>query len=305
MEYYSSKFHYSLIRNRCKMKYSTKLLILLISLLFAFGCSEVQNDITPAPYTGVHPEGFGTPSSPDFHKFVFRNNDWGINLTECQQCHAADYSGGVTDVSCLGCHSQPAGPEACNTCHGVFANPDFIAPPNDLEDNSDIGSKGVGAHYSHVYNNSMSTNIGCFECHQQTTSEGKFVHTHISPPPAKMEFGEFTHPDSLAINPDSSGVPEYEFTDVTCSNTYCHGNFKFGNIEGNNNTVIWNSTTEIEAECGTCHGRIINDNLTPLPVGHFGSFGKTSCVNCHPSVVDADGEIIDKLKHINKQVDLQ
>jgi len=271
--------------------------LLVLSLLFVIGCSETKDEITPPPYIGVHPEGFGDASSPDFHKYVFANSDWSFNLTKCQSCHAADYNGGTVGVSCLGCHTQPAGPEACNTCHGVFANPNFIAPPNDLENNSDIGSKGVGAHYSHVYNNSMSTNIGCFECHQQTTSEGKFVHTHISPPPAKMEFGEFTHADSTFES------PEYDFTNITCANTYCHGAFKFGSIEGNNNIVTWNSTTEIEAECGTCHGRIINDNLTPLPVGHFGSFDKTSCANCHGSVVNSDGEIIDKLKHINKQPD--
>ena len=278
-----------------------KSIILLSSLLLLvfLGCTEIQDEITPPPYVGVHPEGFGTASSPDFHKFVFANSDWSFNLTECQKCHAADYNGGTVGVSCLGCHTQPAGPEACNTCHGVFANPDFIAPPNDLEDNSDIGSRGVGAHYSHVYNNSMSSNIGCFECHQQTTSEGKFVHTHIDPPPAKMEFGDFTHPDSLDLNPD------YNFTDVTCSNTYCHGNFKFGNIIGNNNTVTWNSTTEIEAECGTCHGEVDMDGnmVTPQPTGHFGAWTINQCVMCHSSVVDADGEIIDKLKHINKQAD--
>lgn len=288
------------------MKYNIKFIVytlFVISLLFAFGCSETKDDITTPPHVGVHPEGFGDASSPDFHKFAFANSDWSFNLTECQKCHAADYNGGTVGVSCLGCHTQSAGPEACNTCHGVFADPNFIAPPNDLEGNSDNGSRGVGAHYSHVYNNSMSSNFGCFECHQRVISEDKFVHAHISPPPAKMEFGEFTHADSLAINPDSLGQPEYNFTNLTCSNTYCHGNFKFGNIEGNNNIVTWNSTTEIEAECGSCHGQIIDESLTPLPTGHFGSFTKNQCVFCHSSVVNADGEIIDKLKHINKEKD--
>lgn len=293
------------------MKYTTALLIVLISLVFTIGCSDINDDITPPTDLTHHPEGFGDASSPDFHKYVFANNDWSFNLTKCQSCHAADYNGGTVGVSCLGCHTQPAGPEACNTCHGVFADPNYIAPPNDLEGNSDNGSRGVGAHYSHVYANSMSSNVGCFECHQQTLSDGEFVHTHISPPPAKMEFGEFTHSDSLGLD------PEYDFMDVTCANTYCHGGFKFGKsssenswayaedyIVGNNRSVIWNSTTNDEAECGTCHGQIIDGNLSPLPVGHFGTFGITDCANCHSSVVNSDGEIVDKLKHINKEINL-
>ena len=278
-----------------------KSIILLSSLLLLvfLGCSEREDEITTPPYVGVHPEGFGNPSSPEFHKFVFRNNDWSFNLTECQKCHAADYNGGTVGVSCLGCHTQEAGPEACNTCHGVFADPNFIAPPNDLSDNSDKGSRGVGAHTAHVYENSIASNIGCFECHQQTDSAEPFVHAHIGPPPAKMEFGEFAYPDT------SFGSPDYDVNNITCSNTYCHGAFNFNGIQGNNNTVTWNSTTGKEAECGTCHGEVDMDGnmVTPKPTGHFGSWTINQCFMCHPSVVNADGEIIDKLKHINKEAD--
>ena len=200
------------------MKFTTTLLLVTISLLFVFGCSEIKDDITPPTDLTHHPEGFGDASSPDFHKYIFANSNWSFDLTKCQSCHAANYNGGTVGVTCLGCHTQPAGPEACNTCHGVFANPDFIAPPNDLEGNSDNGSKGVGAHYKHVYNNSLASNVGCFECHRsgpldgETISSDEFVHAHISPPPAKMEFGEFTHSDSLGLS------PEYDFTNLDCSN---------------------------------------------------------------------------------------
>lgn len=296
------------------MKYNTKLILpafLLISIIFAIGCSEIQDDITPPTDFTHHPEGFGDASSPNFHKFVFAKNNWSFNLTKCQACHAADYSGGTVGVSCLTCHTQPDGPEACNTCHGNFANSNFIAPPNDLEGNSDSGSKGVGAHFKHAYDNDISENIGCFECHKETVSSDAFVHAHISPTPAKMEFGEFTHSDSLGL------APEYSFTNLDCSNTYCHGGFKFSKssstnqwaysedyIVGNNFSPVWNSTSGLEAECGTCHGQMINDNLSPLPVGHFGTFAKTDCVNCHSSVVDSEGNIIDKFKHINKEKNL-
>lgn len=112
-----------------------------------------------------------------------------------------------------------------------------------------------------------------------------------------MEFGDFTQSDNVDV------TPEYNFTNVTCANTYCHGAFKFGDIEGNNRTVTWNSTTGKGAECGTCHGKMLNGELTPLPVGHFGSYLIADCGNCHSSIVNSDGEIIDKFKHINKQID--
>jgi len=280
------------------MKLYISSILILITLLMISSCSEINDDITPPPTVGVHPEGFGDASSPDFHKYVFRDNDWSFNLQECQSCHAADYSGGYTNQSCLDCHSQPKGPEACNTCHGVFANPNFIAPPNDLEDNSDKSARGVGAHFKHVYDNEISTNIGCFECHQQPVGDDEYVHEHIDPPPAKMEFGDFSYPDSLDL------VPVFN-DDLTCSNTYCHGAFKFGVIEGNNYNPLWNSTTDTDGQCGTCHGEIDEEGnlITPKPTGHFGSYTITQCVMCHPSVVDAEGNIIDKYKHINKQKD--
>lgn len=293
------------------MKFITKLLVVTVSLLFAFGCSEIRNDITPSTDFTHHPKGFGDASSPNFHKFVFADNNWSINLTFCQKCHAANYTGGTVGVSCLTCHTQPNGPEACNTCHGNFANPNFIAPPTDLEGNSGNGSKGVGAHYKHVYGNTLSINIGCFDCHQQTISEDEFVHAHISPTPAKMQFSEIAFSDSLGI------APSYDFANLDCSNTYCHGGFKFAKsasanqwayvdtldyMVGNNISPVWNSTTGEEAKCGTCHGQMIDGVLSPLPVGHSGDYKITDCANCHASVVNSSGEIIDKLKHINKEI---
>ncbi len=281
------------------MKLVSIIWIVFISLFLSISCSEVNDNIVPPPTIGVHPEGFGDASSPNFHKFVFRENDWSFNLRECQQCHAADYKGGTTGQSCLGCHTEPAGPEACNTCHGDFANPEHIAPPVDLEDNSEVSARGVGAHFKHVYDTtSVSVNYGCFECHQETVGNDLFVHEHIAPPPAKMEFGEFAHPDSLDVTPEFN-------SDLTCTNTYCHGAFKFGDIQGNSYNPLWNSTTGKEGACGTCHGEIDAEGnlVTPRPTGHSGTWTIEQCTFCHSTVVDAEGNIIDKLKHINKQVD--
>jgi len=281
------------------MKLTKTLLVVIFSLLFVIGCSEINNDITPPTDFTHHAKGFGDVSSPNFHKLVFENSNWSVKLTDCQPCHAADYKGGTVGVSCLTCHTQANGPEACNTCHGNFSDPNFIAPSN-------------GAHYKHVYNNSISKNIGCFDCHTQTVSSSNFVYSHISAPPADIELGSIAFSDSLGLDPN------YDFTNQNCSNTYCHGGFKFAKsasanqwgysenyIVGNNYSPIWNSTTGTEASCGTCHGEIDGDGnlITPQPKGHFGSFTLSDCANCHGTVVNSSGEIIDKDKHINKAID--
>ena len=280
------------------MKLLVSSLIIFMSVALFFSCSEVNNDITPAPEVSVHALGFGDPSSPNFHKYFFGDNDWNYNTLDCQGCHGSNYEGGVTGYSCKTCHTQDAGPDACNTCHGDFADPTRISPPKDLSFNIDNSAVGVGAHTNHVYENMLSQNIGCFECHEETISDENFVYAHTGPPPAKMGFGEFSYPDS------SFGDPTYDFNNHTCSNVYCHGAFDYSGKVGNNVTVTFNLVDGSQAFCGSCHGQEIDGQITPLPVGHFGTFMKESCVLCHPSVVNAEGEIIDKSKHINKEVDL-
>ncbi len=68
--------------------------------------------------------------------------------------------------------------------------------------------------------------------------------------------------------------------------------------------LLFGTVLLIDAQCGTSHGQMIDNELSPQPIGHFGSFNKTECVNCHPSVVNGDGVIIDKFKHINKEINL-
>ncbi len=266
-----------------KHKILTILITLLLVFLFA-NCSEVKDDITkPAELEGVHPDGFGKLGSDNFHSLAIKADNW--SMTSCQKCHASDYSGGPAGVSCLGCHSGSAGPEACNTCHGVFADESRIAPPTDLNNNFETSAKGVGAHTAHVYENGLGLGISCYECHPGTVSSGDYVKAHINGLPAEMEFGDFA----------SSGLsaPTYN-SDLSCANTYCHGNFEFGEIQGNNYSPIWNIVDGTQAACGTCHGK----DGTPTPKGHFGNFGPEICINCHGTAFNEDGSI-NKFNHIN------
>lgn len=282
----------------------------LLSVLFLFNCSEVKDDISqPEELEGVHPDGFGKIGSDNFHSYKIQSANW--DMTNCQKCHAADFSGGTAGVSCLDCHTGNAGPEACNTCHGVFADESKIAPPTDLSNNYETSAKGVGAHVAHVYENELSLIISCNECHPSNESGSvDFVKTHIDGLPAEMKFGEIA----------SSGLsdPNYN-SDLSCSNTYCHGNFSFSIddsenqyayadsvIIGNNFSPIWNIVDDTQAACGTCHGRTNEQGeiISPTPQGHFGDFPAENCVLCHTTAFNEDGTL-NKSIHMNGEKNLK
>lgn len=127
------------------------LTVMILSVVIISSCSDMRVDVPPALQIGVHKDGIINPSSPNFHGALIQNLNW--DLKECQNCHAADYSGGITGANCFTCHTQPSGPEACNTCHGQFNNPSIIAPNS-------------GAHYKHLYTNSIGMKVVCVACHK-------------------------------------------------------------------------------------------------------------------------------------------
>ena len=104
----------------------------LIFILYFTGCSELETDIPIAKLSpDFHKEGVLNPASSNFHGNLIRDNHWDMN--QCQQCHGGDYNGGLVKVSCNSCHTNPAGPENCSTCHGSSTSP---APPRDLNGNT-------------------------------------------------------------------------------------------------------------------------------------------------------------------------
>ncbi len=285
------------------MKLIIKILFAGLVMILFFACSELNNNIETAPLVSVHKEGILDSASPDFHGKLVKSLNW--DLTACWQCHASDYSGGITGASCLKCHTEPNGPEACNTCHGDPNDPDKIAPPKDLSGNTSPSSRGVGAHESHVYNNQITENLRCSNCHK-FPSGGFSDPSHIDADGrAEIIFGRIA---VIGEGINSS----YDLGSGNCSNTYCHGNFVFykdsasadrqfiytdSEITGNNVSINWTAVGQGQAECGSCHGL--------PPTGHQ-SFPLASCGVCHSGIFDRDGNIVDSLKykHINGEIDL-
>jgi hypothetical protein len=195
--------------------------------------------------------------------------------------------------------------EACNLCHGNSAasvlDITSWAPPEDLNKNNATTAIGVGAHQAHLGGSTWTTAYtpGCGLCHAATN--GFNDPDHID----KQEGIDVQFGGMASLNDKLS--PHWDHDNASCSNTYCHGNFRFDKSEsanpwgydgefimGSNQEMIWTEVGTGQANCGSCH-------LLP-PMGHIDF--EASCDNCHGSVVDAANNIIDKSKHINGRVDL-
>ena len=262
------------------------IVLILVSTLFIYNCSEVKDDIAqPEELEGIHPDGFGTLGADNFHSFKIQAKGW--DMTGCQKCHAVNYTGGTTGVSCLDCHQDANGPESCNTCHGDFSNDSRIAPPTDLDNNYLTSAKGVGAHTAHVYESTMFLGAGCYDCHPGNSSDDDYIVSHSDGLPAEMI------------------ISGYSFENYSCSDTYCHGNFEFGDIKGNNFSPVWNIVDGTQAACGTCHGTTNNQGeiISPTPEGHPGNFQAENCISCHPSTFNEDGSR-NKFIHINGKANI-
>jgi predicted CxxxxCH...CXXCH cytochrome family protein len=215
-----------------------------------------------------HEAAFGGAPRPTHAAFMREQAGW--DLTMCQSCHGAAYDGdGVASKTCLTCHDEDGGPEACNTCHGDDATG---VPPPDLLGNEASTFRGVGAHEVHAALGTGSE--ACLTCHAVPESYGSAGHIDDDPARAEIVFG------GQAVH--AGADPSYDASAGTCGSTYCHGGFSFPKegspyafaytadfITGNSPDVEWTGG-EGEATCGSCHGL--------PPTGHVNN---PSCTNCH------------------------
>jgi predicted CxxxxCH...CXXCH cytochrome family protein len=219
--------------------------------------------------SSIHRPGILDPASSDFHGQLIRDEKYAFGL--CQQCHGADFSGGSSKVSCLGCHAQ--GPTGCATCHGAIAT--------------------SSSHGRHLGGGPLGKSFGCNECHitpKVYTDVGHIflADGSINTAPAQVTFGA-----TAGLTPDGgvrAGPPSFDHATQTCSNVYCHGAV-LGDSAATNTHPVWTSPGTGQADCGACHG---------LPPNHVNT---SACVNCHPSVVDKNQRIIAPDLHIDGKVE--
>jgi hypothetical protein len=246
-----------------------------------------------------HPPNWAAPGSDQSHAAYIKSVYW--DLDECKVCHGSDYKGGSSGVSCYTCHTQPGGPEACNTCHGNGAAPvtDLAnwAPPKDLDDNLDTTDPGVGVHQLHLAPSVLTSayDRDCSLCHPALSGFDDPKHINGT---VDIEFSD-------VATWQGKVTPVYHADTYQCSNVYCHGNFTFRRDEssvvlayldsvmtGNNPELLWPSALSGATQCIVCH------NLPPQ--GHI---VVSNCSQCHSTVVDANYNIIDPARHINGEKD--
>lgn len=276
-------------------------LIVISGILFLTNCSDLDTNIPPPPYVSVHGEGIDSIDSPNWHGNLVKQYNY--NLMVCQDCHGPDYSGGLVEQSCLGCHVLPTGPENCTTCHGSLES---SAPPKALNGDTSSTSPAVGTHQNHLRFNTVGRQVLCSECHN--VPGGLFTPGHIdSDGPAEIIFNgpialtvtnEPTTSQYDASLPLFTPDPSFDYSSLTCSNTYCHGYFKNGNLD---NAPVWNDAST--SQCGSCHGN--GDYPLPKVQSQGGTHpANNNCYICHSEVVDEDFKIIDPERHIDGKLNL-
>ncbi len=252
----------------------------------------------------VHPAGWINPESANFHGEQIKLANW--DYSSCAGCHGAGWAGGKVESSCFSCHAKPNGPENCNTCHGNFTGSpvDTVnwAPPRDLNGNTATTADGVGAHQLHLNPGSSGIHepIPCRTCH--IVPEKVTAVTHIKGMAGSIDTTDHVELNfsGLALTTSDSGniipAPVFDDENVTCSNTYCHGQFKNGKL---NNTVEWTDISGGEPDCAACHS-------TPPSGSHpQGTWVQENCYACHFTVVDVNRQITDKALHVNGTVNLK
>ncbi len=228
----------------------------------------------------AHPFGFASPTSPEFHGGVLREN--GYDTSTCRACHDRPEA----SISCQTCHNN--GVESCNTCHGSTGN---YAPPRTTSGST--SPFGAGAHQMHLQGAGvLSRSIDCDTCHKVPAdwrdaghlfTRGEDGLRHID----KDGRAEITF-SGLATGEDGKFQTAYDANTGTCT-VYCH----------HMRTVppTWDIHQDTP-RCEICHTLPPTDNLHPN--GELGD----SCYRCHGLVIGDDGKLIGDGLHLDGKVSL-
>jgi predicted CxxxxCH...CXXCH cytochrome family protein len=223
------------------------------------------------------------------------------------------------DNTCVHCHGTTGTSAALpNTA----ANRKYFAPGwnktgTSTDQTASSNDYRVGSHFKHLSSVYMKA-IKCNECH--TVPATAFDGTHMGTPRYNSQTLTFGQASSarilLGVAAGSTPAQLAAFAGYTtgtaikaasCSSVYCHGSrLKTGDTSGKYRKPYWNYSamvnyTDPNNACAQCHG---NPPTTGTAAAtHSGKAATTSCNPCHPATVNASGQIIDKTKHINGQVE--
>ncbi len=254
-----------------------------------------------------HPVGWNDPAQ---HGVAAKAAN---GLTGCEQCHGADFTGGLAQVACSSCHTvnaphppapwknstymhtsaDPSNAAVCGLCHlNGRTPPSYVPLPGGTQPN--------------CFNNTLChTKAGCYSCHG-STQNGRRVVTGLN--------GDFVKSDHHATNGTTTEI----VTSATC--LVCHGDLVavYSHPSGSLPTIpnvqlmnpktgasVPNDPTGVELVCSSCHDgtgatrlgsaalkpfSVDGDNTAPPNIGwsaaqqahsYDAGTGTGGCLACH------------------------
>lgn len=241
----------------------------------ADGADDHCDAAPPTPSGGSpHPEGWVLPE----------NHGIGAKFQQlqCQTCHGEDLEGDL-GPACSACHTGGSKwKQDCTYCHGTPGGNDG-APPQDIDDNTDLASSPFAAHRAHLNPGDHAT-IRCETCH--TVPESVFSVGH------------------LFVGDSTPGVSEVTFTGLAAGGAWdgqactvaCHG-------DGRSTGTVDHQAGE--RDCSSCHASLQGpantfDHLSGEHEEHLDEH--VVCGDCHATTVSGASTIIGPQQHVDGQV---
>jgi predicted CxxxxCH...CXXCH cytochrome family protein len=245
--------------------------IQLVRDWIADGASDVCED----PTTGgtvpnrYHPEGW---AEPDVHGMATKFQ----TETDCRTCHGDDLQGGSVGISCTSCHGE-GWETTCTFCHGDPVD-GTGAPPQDIDDNTNMATLSFPPHRLHI-DSELHATWDCTQCHTKPTSALFPGHLFVDDTPGQAE---------VTFAAGLSDLGTYD-GNGSCSNLYCHGNGR-----GDNGSVDLTDNVT----CESCHttGGLGGQHDEHLDEG-------AQCADCHDTV-NTQVDIVLPAQHVNGVVNL-
>jgi predicted CxxxxCH...CXXCH cytochrome family protein len=147
-----------------KIKYFVLFFLTIFFAISFIGCSELNTDIPSVPIVNTHGDSLYSPTSENYHPKTIAGSING--MYDCQECHAADFSGGVAKV---GCNTSNCHPSISVHLTGI------------------IDPTSANFHGNYIKNNQWDM-AGCQSCHAEDYSGGYVsptcldCHTYVGGP---------------------------------------------------------------------------------------------------------------------------